>query len=483
MNQFLKDSVECPIYQRAKSNPQDLALLLDKEKVSYSELNSKISEVAGILSNRGVGDKSIVALRLDSSVSYVTLLFAIFRLKGIAVPLNNRYPIDTLPALFSQLHCDLFIGNLHTAEEKLIRDDVNYLSVKGIESLTNKESLSECVHIALNQPATVVLSSGSSGQPKAILHAWGNHYYSALGSNQNIQIQPGDMWCLSLPLYHVAGIAILFRSFLAGASVLIPAKHVSLEEAIQKYCITHISLVSTQLRRLIESLKDEIRFESLKAVLVGGSSVSANLLRDAFTCELPIFLSYGMTEMASQVTTTPPSASRDTLESSGKVLRYREISFDNKNEILVRGATRFIGYLQNGELSTPFDEDGWFRTGDLGYLDQDGLLHVSGRKDNMFISGGENIYPEQIETVLIQHPDVKRVLVVPVDDPEFGKRPVAFIDVVGSNQTINDIEYYLQGKLPRYMYPIKYISWAMAPVRTGIKDSRFAFEKAAALLI
>jgi O-succinylbenzoic acid--CoA ligase len=166
-----------------------------------------------------------------------------------------------------------------------------------------------------------------------------------------------------------------------------------------------------------------------------------------------------MTEMTSQVTTTAPDASRDELRSAGRRLPYRELQFSEDGEILVRGPTLFQGYLrQDGSLDPGVDADGWYHTRDLGYRDQDGLLHVVGRKDHLFISGGENIQPEEIEDVLLRLPGVTRAVVVPVPDAEFGERPVAFVDGV-PNERLERLASELDGRLSRFKIPDAFYPW------------------------
>ena len=160
---------------------------------------------------------------------------------------------------------------------------------------------------------------------------------------------------------------------------------------------------------------------------MGGGPVPPSLVDEALARGLPLHTSYGLTEMASQVTTTPPGASLEELRTAGRVLPDREVSISERGEILVRGETLFAGYVEGEELDRPLDAEGWFHTGDLGELDEDGYLRVGGRVDNLFISGGENVQPEEIEEALCRLEGVDEAVVVPVPDEEFGARPVAFV--------------------------------------------------------
>jgi O-succinylbenzoic acid--CoA ligase len=241
-------------------------------------------------------------------------------------------------------------------------------------------------------------------------------------------------------------------------------------EAATRLGATHASLVPTQLQRLLTEDSVPETLQTLRAVLLGGGAMPEALLDAAAGAGLPVHTSYGMTEMSSQVSTTPPGASRATLRTSGRVLAERELRISEEGEILVRGHTLFLGYLDGGELRDPTDEGGWFHTGDLGSLDDHGYLRVRGRVDNMFVSGGENVQPEEIEEALKRLSGVEDAVVVPVADAEFGYRPAAFVrsgDEVGGETLSRE----LAAVLPRFMIPADFHPWPDA-ASTDMKPDR-----------
>ena len=195
---------------------------------------------------------------------------------------------------------------------------------------------------------------------------------------------------------------------------------------------------------------------------------------------LPIFTSYGSTEMASQVTTTRPKDNFDRLLTSGKVLPYRQIKIAPDGEILVKGATLFKGYLEGDLLVVNRDKKGWFRTGDLGCLDEQGYLTVTGRRDNMFISGGENIQPEEIENKMNRLDGVANVIVVPVRNKEYGERPAAFVTMeTGREFDQEKLKQGLKNTLPHFMIPDYFFPWPEDVIQEGIKINREYFKKVA----
>lgn len=248
-------------------------------------------------------------------------------------------------------------------------------------------------------PGTALWTSGSSGSPKLIVHDLSAHLVSARGSAHNIPVGPGDRWLWSLPHHHIGGLAILVRAALSGATVLIG----DLADA------THASMVPAQLQRIVSDGPPD----GLKALLLGGGPIPPKLIDDALAAGWPIHSTWGMTETASQVTTTRPGAPRDELLTAGRVLQGREVRSRN-GRLEVRGPV------------LPRGADEWFTTGDVGSIN-DGLLTVRGRADAMFISGGENVHPSELERVIGGHPEIEEVVIVGIPDARWGARPAAFL--------------------------------------------------------
>jgi o-succinylbenzoate---CoA ligase len=447
----------------AFTTPDTAALVGAWGATSYEELDRMVSAAA--LRLGGLESGSRVALYLPKDERYVVLVLALLRAGHIACPVSDRLPPQGVTPLLERAACSVLISEdevlLQTGGADLLKPETLLEEV-----FQGSSARSESIDIPLERPATIIFTSGSTGVPKAALHTFGNHYHSAIGSNANITLRPGDRWLHSLPLYHVGGLSILFRCLLAGATVALPRHGTPLGEAIAGFGATHVSLVSTQLLRL---LREDADLTALGAVLMGGGAVSASLVDEAVVRGLPIYTSYGLTEMASQVTATPPGASPEALRTAGRVLPGREVSISEMGEILVRGETLFAGYVEDGKTDRPLDADGWFHTGDLGKLDEDGHLRVLGRKDNLFISGGENMQPEEIEVAICRLDGIDEAVVVPVPDPEFGKRPVAFVKIDGDEP--GDLRSRLERVLPRFKIPVAFHPWP-EDTRRGMKPDR-----------
>jgi O-succinylbenzoic acid--CoA ligase len=433
------------------------ALIWSDGKLAYHQYIQQITSVSEVLKNHGVSAGSRVAVLSDINQNFPILFFAILTLGGIVVPINPKLPYKTISNYINEIECEwliIFDSSYSVgpgSRVKLLEDVLSFDEEQTPEKITP---------LSFSQDATILFTSGSGGKPKAVLHTISNHYYSALGSNENIPLKPEDCWMVSLPFFHIAGIAILFRTLLTGAACYIPDRSRKFHEELYDTKVTHLSMVSTQLYRWLEHKEFKKSRSTLKAVLLGGSRIPEMLVHRAIQKNIPIYTSYGSTEMSSQITTTTFEDLKLNPQSSGKLLSYRELNIDDTGEIMVRGGTLCKGYISAREILPCTDEKGWFHTGDLGYVDENQNLIVIGRQDNMFISGGENVYPEEIEQHLQFHNHITDVCVVDVKDDEFGARPVAFVKM-GGDKSMNetDLKESLRNKIAVFKIPDRFFLW------------------------
>jgi O-succinylbenzoic acid--CoA ligase len=469
--------IPCPLRSAATLSPDAPAIVGAGGALRFGELDRRVSVAAARIRELGLGAEDRVALYLPKDEGYFVLLLALIRAQCVACLLSTRLPPRGAAPLPERIGCCAIVSR---SEDLLEMTGVSVLRPEDLlpdEVAPDQPQPTGELWLAPDQPSTIVFTSGSTSVPKAALHTFGNHFFSAQGSNANIALVPGDRWLHSLPLYHVGGLSILFRCLLAGAAVALAEPGAPLGEAIADGGATHVSLVSTQLSRLLRE-KD---FEKgrLKAILLGGGPMPLSLVDEAAARRLPVHTSYGLTEMASQVTTTPPGASQTELRTSGRPLPHRQVEISNDGEILVRGETLFTGYIKSDIVYRPLDMDGWFRTGDLGDLDESGYLLVWGREDNLFVSGGENVQPEEIEEALSGLGGVEEAIVVPVGDQEFGALPVAFVRSVGGSVEPDVLVRGLEKVLPRFKIPVSFHAWPGEVGPRGMKAERSFFRERA----
>jgi O-succinylbenzoic acid--CoA ligase len=408
------------------------ALITPETSCSFTRLLDDTARIASAFAEEGIGLESVVALVSPNSGSLLLTLLSLMRMGAIAAPVNNRYPESHISGVLQRLH----------PSKTLDTETLNQL----VSEALTRNSTAFTPAAYLDRPVSIIHTSASSGKPKAVMHTLSNHWHSATGSAENLPFGPGDCWLLSLPLYHVGGYSMLFRSLLGGGALALPAKDEPLSESLDRFPVTHLSLVPTQLYRMLRTTGGAARLRKLKALLLGGSAVSEALLRDAVREKIPLYLTYGSTEMSSQVSTSPAPVS-SLQGDSGVVLSFREVLIASDGEILVKGPCLFMGYLEEGMLRTATDPKGWFHTGDMGTLSESRRLTVHGRKDSMFISGGENIHPEEIEKALTSIDGIEEAVVLPAPDSEYGSRPVAWIKVSGENEVTDEIITLKLGEL------------------------------------
>lgn len=464
--------IPCPIAAAARRWPHAPALISADGLQSYTALDATVAALAGGLARSGIRRSDRVGLLMEPSPRLIALLFALSRLGAVACPVSLRLPPERIgPTLAA-------IGAAGLIADRPVPGPLPPL----IEA--SEAAPLPAAPLSLAQPVTAVFTSGSSGLPKAVLHSAGNHWFSAQGALAALPMAPGDRWLLSLPLYHVGGLGVLWRCFIAGAAVALPDPGASLGENLSREAITHLSVVPTQLRRL---LREGVPAAPLKAVLSGGDATPAALVAEAATVGLPVHTTYGCTEAAALVTLSAAARPGAAPSGAGRVLDHRRLRIGADGEIQIGGATLALGYLDATGLRPLADADGWFGTGDVGRLDPDGTLHVDGRRDRRFVSGGENVHPEAVEQALASLPGVAQAAVVAMTDAEFGHRPVAFLRLDDGSrpdtpEALAQVRAALDARalLPRFMHPARLLAWPEEPGGPAMKPDRRLLERLAA---
>ncbi|WP_192890215.1 o-succinylbenzoate--CoA ligase [Vibrio bathopelagicus] len=459
-------SIHHPLWvQWAQQNPHQTALVTPNLAYTWLQVSVLVSEYQQQLSHQGLSKGDVLTIVGKNQAEVIPVYFAALNL-GVVCAFTTPQPAARLTQKLESLYgspdrrylwlldsCGLDHSDAVDLRTILVTlPCLNEVKVDGDDKPTTPKN----PNFNPQSLASIVFTSGSTGNPKAVAHTLQQHLRSADGLLDVFHFELGDTWLLSLPMYHVSGLAIVHRWLAAGGCIKIGTGQ--LESDIED--CSHASLVATQLHRLLKS-KQAL---TLTHVLLGGSHIPEALGLEAQQMGIETWLGYGMTEAASTVTAKPV----DGTKTAGFVLDQRQLKIEDQR-IYIGGNTLASGYYYQGNLMALVDDQGWFDSKDLGEWDGE-QVSIIGRADNQFISGGENIHCEEIEIILNQLFEVKQAFVVPVKDSEFGFRPVAIVDC-DELPTKEWFAEQLKGSLERFKFPIEYYQMPEQE-QQGIKVSR-----------
>lgn len=434
----------CPIAWQAQINPRLIAIQTETQQLTFLQLHQRINTINIQLIKLTMKKGDRLVCIAPNSVYLILLQLTCLRNGFIFCPINPRFSQQEIQQRLTILNSPFIWQN----------NDENGL-VLNFKKILQQSPSQHPIHINPLDIISIIFTSGSSGFPKAVMHNFSNHYYSALGSQAVIPLNVGHKNLLSLPMFHISGYATVMRSLLAGATLQLFKKNIDVAY-LQKNTTTHLSLVSSQLQKLLQNPNFQAFSLTIKHLLLGGSAFSSNMLNQTKARGFTYHLSYGSTEMASQVATS-------TNNESLQLLPYRQLKIV-AGEILVAGETRFVGYFDANKESAFLTQEHYFLSSDLGQLSGK-TLKVIGRKNRQFISGGENIQPEEVEKLLLTYPEVSQAYVLPIQDVNYGQRPIAFIKWHGEEQA-EALRAFIKDRLITYKRPLHYF---IMPAQQGLK--------------
>ncbi|MGG3841691.1 o-succinylbenzoate--CoA ligase [Anoxybacillus kestanbolensis] len=440
--------------QRAHLTPNRVALYDDTQVISFAELHERTVKRARQFVYLGVKKGDVVAVLMKNSVHMVEVIHALHYIGAIVLLQNVRLSVEEVKWQLEHSGARFVICDELFQDERAIQwNEFAQIGERDGEWQTMYN---------LDDVATIMYTSGTTGKPKGVMQTYGNHWWSAIGSVLNLGLRENDCWLAAVPFFHVSGLSILMRSVIYGIGVyIVPSFDAErINELIFQGKISMMSAVSTMVQQMVRELNKPYP-PTFRCMLVGGGPVPQPLLQSCVRWNIPVYQTYGMTETASQVATLSPDA-RHKHGSAGKPLFHMHIRIEKEGkqlnaneagEIVVKGPSVMKGYWQNEQETNAVLKDGWLYTGDIGYMDEEGFLYVLDRRSDLIISGGENVYPAEIEAVLLQHEAVKEAGVIGVPDERWGQVPFAFV-VLGDQMTTEEqLRQFCMNKLAKYKVP------------------------------
>ncbi|GAA4965835.1 fatty-acyl-CoA synthase [Nonomuraea thailandensis] len=475
------------VARNARYFPDVTAVRYPGGDLTYAQLDDKAARLATVLAEDGVGTGDRVAYAGLNSAAFLVTMLATFRLGAIFVPVNFRLAEPELQRVLDRSGARTVIceeghrGQVDNVREAtaltrflLVDDDGEVSAATGWEPWAGLVSAAtpapSVVARTFDDPAILMFTSGTTGLPKGVILTHGNAWWNAVNVDTMLDTRRGDVTYAGAPLFHIGALnSFALRALVRGGTVLVrrsfdPAGFLDDLATYRFNSMFGVAAMFAALARVPGVFEHD--FNSLRSIVVAGAPVPPALIEQFAAHGVLLQQAWGLTETAPFATHLPAERTLTKVGSAGIPMPYTEVRVVDANtnqplkpgeagELVVRGPNVTPGYWENPEATAAaFDEEGWFHSGDIGYLDEDGCLYIVDRLKDMIISGGENVYPAEVERVLSAMPGVVDVAVVGAVDEQWGETVVAVVSTAeGVTLTLEDVREYAAAHLARYKLP------------------------------
>ena len=452
---------------RARTTPQRVAIRFLGQDLTYAELDSRATRLAAGLAARGLRRGDRLATLTTTSPDHVATFFACARLGVALQPISWRLASAEVAYQLEDAEPSLLLASDDYAE--LARKAGTKVEIARIGDPT-LEADGEVEDVARDDdPLLLVYTSGTTGKPKGALLSHANCFWTNLSFDRTTSLRDGDVVLQVLPQFHVGGwnVQPLLAWWKGATVVLEPAFDAAraLDLIAEHGVTTMMGVPATYLFLAQEPGFAVADLSSLRLAVVGGAPMPEALLETWIARGIEIVQGYGLTEAAPNVLCLPPEEATRKLGFAGKPYPHVDVALRDADtgafvegtgtgELVVRGPNVFAGYWRNDEATAAVLADGWLSTGDVAERDEEGFYRIAGRIKDMVISGGENVYPAEIEDVLHAHPAVLEAAVVGVPDERWGEACAAFVVLrEGSNVGTEELQRLCRDQLARFKVP------------------------------
>lgn len=435
--------------------------------ISYREFKGKIKSTASYLGSLGVKQNTKAAILSDNNLEYVIYILALWSLNACVIPLNTKLSDKELIEILNFSDSE-FLFYSHDIKRKLslkIPEEI-IIQYSGEPKDYNTPGINP------DEISLIMFTSGVTGKPKGVMHSLNDLINSADNSQSLLSQTQNDRWLASLPFYHIGGISIIIRTFRFGSTLIIPdsLRHTDLRYALDNLNPTLASLVTTQLKRLIET--DWTPRKELRNILLGGGFADEELIKDAVAIGCPVINVYGSTETSAFVTANRQEKVKLKPLSAGRALggnkifiadeELKQVNSGTSGEIMIEGNSLFHGYYKDEEPTNQNLIDGKYHTGDIGFIDEEGDLFVQARRTDLIVTGGENVNALEVENVLNKIPGISDSCVFALPDREWGQIVAAAV-VMTSKISLIDIAEFMKGKIAGFKIPKRFFPVEIIP--------------------
>ncbi|MEH7250754.1 long-chain fatty acid--CoA ligase [Neobacillus niacini] len=469
----------------SQENPSKEVIVYENKRITNKELNDRVNALAQGLLSLGIEHGDRVGVLLFNCSEFFEIIFAVNRIGAIFLPLNFRLAPDELAYILGnagakvlitedefQNEIDSIRGNLRELQHYVSLSETEAELWKSYQKLIDSNLGTEVLdaHVELADLHRLMYTSGTTSRPKGVKISFENLYWKNIGHIWTFNIGPEDKTLIVGPLYHVGALDLPATGVLhRGGSVVILRKFEpeKVLATIEKEKPTNIWLAPAMVNMILQfEQAHQYDLDSIRFIIAGGERMPEPLIekvqklfKNAWFCD-----AYGLTETVSGDTFLPRSKTFEKLGSVGKPCIHLDMNVvdDDGNkiapgeigEIVFRGPKVTKGYWRDEESTKKAIRNGWFHTGDMGYVDEEGYLYITDRKKDMIVSGGENIASLEVERVLYEHPMVLEAAVIGIPHPKWGEVPKAFIVAkIGGNITELELLSFCKEKLAKYKVP------------------------------
>lgn len=460
----------------ARLRPNALALDDGDRAWTYAELDGRVRGAADRLRAAAVAGRP-VALVAETTGDAVVAAHAVLAAGAVLAPINPRLTPDELRAPLAALRPRLVLA-APEAWDRVLAAGARPAPLRALagedDGLLGRRGAAGGWPDLPAHTRVVLWTSGTGGRPRGVALTGANLEASVAGATGRLGLGPGDRWLATLGLAHVGGLVLVLRAAATGAALIARGRFHADEAShlLDAAGATHASLVPTMLRQLLD-LRGDRGSPALRCVLIGGAHCPRPLVDRALAAGVPLALTYGMTEAASQAATAPPPLVRRKPGTVGAPLEGVELRVDEAGEVILRGTNVAAGYV--GSDLPLLDARGWLRTGDLGEIDADGHLWITGRRADRIVTGGVNVDPAEVEDVLRLHAGVSDAVVIGLPDERWGETvAAAVVRASGAYPDPSELEGLARARLTNAKVPRRWLFLAELPRNPNGKVDRDA---------